>query len=325
MNTHLSKLALLFCSFFLLFFINIANAGVKGIYLTQYNLENTAFLSSLIKNAKEVGIDTFVVDLEIPSKRYAQNVKMLEDNDIRYVARIIVFPNGGTPDKIKNPDVWQKKYKLVQKAIEYGADEIQLDYIRYSSKVKASEEHAKDILNIIAWFKEKLSGQNIPLQIDVFGITSFGESKHVGQNIELFSKSVDAVCPMVYPSHYTPFDQHVNTPYQTVHGSLKRIKKMFGDNPPFKLYAYIELSNYHYPNMSKEKKLKYIKAQIKAVHAAGADGWYAWSPHNRYDNLFYLLKNMDNIQTDIESSKDEKTAANAKTTDISTDIETAKK
>ena len=56
-----------------------------------------------------------------------------------------------------------------------------------------------------------------------------------------------------------------------------------------KVYAYIELSNYHYP-MTKEKTLEYIKAQIKAVADADADGWYAWSPHNRYDNLFNLLE-----------------------------------
>jgi len=55
------------------------------------------------------------------------------------------------------------------------------------------------------------------------------------------------------------------------------------------MYAYIELSNYHY-SMNQAQKIAYIKAQIKAVNDAGADGWYAWSPHNRYENLFLILK-----------------------------------
>lgn len=267
-------------------------AKIKGIYVTQASLENTAFINYLIKHAKAAGIDTFIVDLELPSKRYRENVALLKENNIHYVARIIMFPNGGTVAAMKNPDIWQKKYKLVKQAVDWGAKEIQLDYIRYSSKQKASERNSQDVLQIIQWYKDKLSGQNIPLQVDVFGITSFGESKHIGQNIKLFSQSVDAICPMVYPSHYVPFPEHFKHPYDTVYGSLKRIQKQFGEPMPIKLYAYIELSNYHFP-MTHEKTLEYIKAQIKAVEAAGADGWYAWSPHNKYDNLFYILENQN--------------------------------
>ncbi len=86
-----------------------------------------------------------------------------------------------------------------------------------------------------------------------------------------------------------PFPEHFKTPYETVLTSLQHIKKQFGDPMPMKVYAYIELSNYHYP-MNHAKTLDYIKAQIKAVHDSGADGWYAWSPHNRYDNLFESMK-----------------------------------
>lgn len=268
---------------------NAENPHVKGIYLTQYTLENTTMLNHLIQQAKAVGIDTFIVDLEAPTKRYETNIKILNNSGIKYVARIIMFPDGGTPEKINNPAIWQKKYALVQQAVNWGAHQIQLDYIRFNTKQKPSPENAKKIFNIIAWYKDKLKTNNIPLQVDVFGIASFGESKYIGQNIKLFSQSVDAICPMVYPSHYVPFPEHFKTPYETVYNSLTHIKKQFGDPMPIKVYAYIELSNYHYP-MNHEKTLDYIKAQIKAVHAADADGWYAWSPHNRYDNLFTVLQ-----------------------------------
>ncbi len=293
-------MALIFCSVFIFAIMtDAANAQsiVKGIYVTQYNFENTTFLNHLIKHAKSSGIDTFVVDLEKPDKRYRENIGLLKDNHINYVARIIMFPNGGTPAAIENPKIWQKRYALVKQAVDWGASQIQLDYIRYSAHEKASPEHAKNILTIIQWYKNKLSGQNIPLQVDVFGITSFGESKHIGQNIKLFSQSVDAICPMVYPSHYVPFPDHFKHPYDTVYESLRRIKKQFGEETPMKVYAYIELSNYHFP-MTHEKTLEYIKAQLKAVDEADADGWYAWSPHNRYDNLFYILENKQNPVTE---------------------------
>lgn len=289
------RMAILFSS--LLVFISVtsaANLKAKGIYITQYNLENTAFLHYLIKHAKTSGIDTFVVDLEkIPSKRYQENIALVRKNNINYVARIIMFPNGGTPQIINNPEIWQKKYALVQQAVAWGASQIQLDYIRYNTKQKPSAENAKHILNIIQWYKTKLLSQKIPLQIDVFGIASFGESFYIGQNVKLFSQSVDAICPMVYPSHYVPFPEHFRKPYETVYSSLRNIKKQFGKEIPIKVYAYIELSNYHFP-MSHAKTLEYIKAQIKAVDEANADGWYAWSPHNRYDNLFKILENQNN-------------------------------
>src|SRR3990167_10544541 len=183
------RTALFLLSLFL--FVSVTSAGiVKGIYVTQYNFENTTFLNYLIKNAKASGIDTFVVDLEIPSKRYRENLTLLKENNLKYVARIVMFPDGGTPAIIKSPEQWQKKYGLVKQAVDWGASEIQLDYIRYKSAQKPSSENAKDILTIIKWYKNKLAAQNIPLQIDVFGITSFGESKHIGQHIELFAHSV---------------------------------------------------------------------------------------------------------------------------------------
>lgn len=268
---------------------------IKGIYVTQWNAENTAFLNHLIKRAKASGINTFVVDLEAPSKRLEQNVELLEDNHIRYVARITMFPGGGTPSQIENPAVWQKKYALVQKAIEYGADEIQLDYIRYNTKQKPSSDNSKRIMEIISWYKNKVSGQNIPLQVDVFGVAGFGESKYIGQNVKLFSQSVDAICPMVYPSHYTPFPKHFQQPYETVYSSLKGVKEQIDDKMPVKMYAYIELTNYHFP-MTRPKTIEYIKEQLRAVNNAGANGFYAWSPHNRYDNLFNILEAQQQTQ-----------------------------
>lgn len=294
-RSFLTRMFLLFSLVLIFQVVHAANsAGVKGIYLTQYTLENTQLLNYLIKNAKLAGIDTFIVDIERPSKRYKENIALLKDNNIQYVARIVMFEGGGTKEQIKNPAYWQKRYALVKAAVDLGASQIQLDYIRYNTKQRPSAQNAKDILEIIQWYKNKLAAQNIPLQVDVFGVASFGESKYIGQNIKLFSQSVDAICPMVYPSHYVPFPKHFKQPYETVYDSLTRIKEQFDDKMPIKMYAYIELSNYHYP-MSKAKTLEYINAQLKAVEAAGADGWYAWSPHNRYDNLFHILQNQQKM------------------------------
>lgn len=288
MDKILSRLAFLLLFLALSVYANVSFAGlIKGIYITQTTAEDTTYFNYLISRAKKVGISTFIVDLELPSARYAANITLLKKNNIHYVARIIMFPDGGKPNQVKSVAYWEKKYRLIQTALNYGAQQIQLDYIRYSSKQPPSAQNAEDILKIIRWIKARTP---VPLQVDVFGISSFGPSKYIGQDIKLFASSVDAFCPMVYPSHYEPFRTHAVTPYETVYSSLMAIRKQFNNKPlPFKLYPYIELSNYRYP-LSQAKKLAYIYAQIQAAENANADGWYVWSPHNYYDNLFTVLE-----------------------------------
>ena len=287
MRTITAKLMLLLVPLFLFLTPISSLAYDKGIYINQSTLENSKKLNYLIKRSKQHGIKTFIVDLEKVTPRYKKHINLIKSNNIRYVARIVVFPHGGTADQIRSKAHWSKKYKLAKTALDFGADEIQLDYIRFKPTQKPSAKNAQEILKIIQWFQAKVDK---PLQIDVFGVASFGPSKYIGQDIKLFSKSVQAICPMVYPSHYEPYKKHAVTPYETVYDSLMAIRGQFNGKPlPFKLIPYIELSNYRY-KLSKKKKLDYIYAQIRAAENAKADGWYVWSPQNYYDNLFKVLE-----------------------------------
>ncbi len=273
-----------------LFAANANAALTKGIYLTQYTLEDTPYLNYLIQHSKAVGINTFIVDLERPSKHYHENLALLKKNNISYVVRITMFPGGGTRTQVNTPAIWQEKYALVKQAIAWGADQIQLDYIRYNTEQRPTPQNARDIHKIIQWYKSQLNAQKIPLQLDVFGIASFGPSVYIGQDIKLFSQSADVICPMVYPSHFEPYREHAVTPYDTVYSALDALRDQFeDDNLPFKLYPYIELSNYRYP-LSHQQRLAYVKAEIRAAEDADVDGWYVWSAHNDYDTLFEVLE-----------------------------------
>lgn len=309
----------------LLTFLSLSVSGqvcaslVKGIYLTQTTLENTKYLNYLITNAKAAGIDTFVVDLEKISKKYAQNIALLKENNIHYVARVVVFPQGGRPEQITSPTYWAKRYNLMDAAVKYGAQQIQLDYIRYNTNQPASSKNAKNILHVVQWFKDKLKPSGVPLQADVFGISSFGESKHIGQNLRLMANSLDALCPMVYPSHFEPFKEHAVTPYKTIYTSLTALRSQFDYKPSIKIYAFIEISNYRYP-LPGDKRHAYVIAEMKAVKDAGVDGWYVWSAHNKYDYLFSLLGEMAKNDKDrqiLEANKDSMPAKPDKTADAS--------
>ncbi|MCK4869961.1 MAG: hypothetical protein KAS93_02510 [Gammaproteobacteria bacterium] len=281
------------CLFIIMFSIwsqsLLARLRVRGIYVTQSSLQNVRVLRSLIRRAKAVGINTFVIDFGYSSKRYRHNIKLLHASGIRYVARIVVFPRGGTRAQVRSKNYWRKKYRLVEKAVSLGAQEIQLDYIRYRASMPGSSQNARDILRVIKWFKARLQPLAIPLQIDVFGVAAHGHSRHIGHNLKLFAQSVDAMCPMVYPSHYEPFHRYSRQPYNTVYKSLQALKAQFNGKPPFKVYPFIEASNYRMA-MSAYQKQQYIRAQLRAVRDAKADGWFVWSARNKYRNLFRVLR-----------------------------------
>ncbi len=268
------------------------NSPVKGIYISQTTLEDKKHLQYLIRRSKQVGINTFIIDLHKVTTQYERNLILVKNAGISYVARIVVFPYGADKHLMHSEAHWLSRYRLVEKAIDLGADEVQLDYIRYAASNRASDKNAEDVHRVIKWFKNKIDNR-VAMQIDVFGESCFRESKHIGQNIVKFAHSVDAVCPMLYPSHFEPYKEHAKRPYNVYYSALETLKNKFSDGQtPFELYPYIELSNYRH-KFTEEELSGYIQSQIKAIEDADVDGWYAWSANNKYDRLFNLMQVRD--------------------------------
>jgi len=268
-----------------------ALAYPMGIYLTQATAQNTLKLNNLIHHSKANGISIFVIDYNRPSARYQKNVAKVRRHGIRYVARIVVYPRGGTHSQVISQRHREKKWRQIRQAMAYGAQDIQLDYIRYKPSRAASVRNEQHIYEVIRYFRDKMQGSGVKLQVDIFGEVSHRPSRHIGQNARLFAQSVDALCPMVYPSHYEPYRKHAVRPYETVYNSVSALRHQIRQYSNVKVYAYIELYNYRYP-MSYQKKMQYIKAQIRGAKAAGADGIYVWNPWNRYQILFNVLQSM---------------------------------
>ena len=266
----------------------------KGIYLTQYTLENPVKLDYLLREAKATGINTFVIDHEYFNSKYAPAIAKVKAAGIKCVTRVVVFTErGGNKSQVRSEAYWKEKYKLIDDAIKAGTDTIQLDYIRYSSKEPADPQHAKDVYQVIKWFKSKINAEKKPMEIDIFGEVSYYPSMHIGQDIKMFADSVDGVNPMVYPSHYWPYEKYSAEPYKTINNSLNSLTGQFNHKPPFKVHAFIEAANYHYlKKTSDAQKQKYLLEEIRAVENANAvSGWYVWSANNVYENLFKVLRN----------------------------------
>lgn len=260
---------------------------MRGIYLQQLTARDPKRLRYLIDNALRVGFNTMVVDLWGRSAEYAAGIKTIQNAGLEYVPRITLFPDGGTPEQINDRGILEKRWRLVEYALSLGAKDIQLDYIRFSSKNAESTENADKILEIVRFFKQRIEQRGARLQIDVFGETSYGPSLRIGQDMRRFAPHLDAVCPMLYPSHFEPYKETALTPYKTVHGALMALQRQTKANP-VPIYAYIESFNYRYP-MSDAERTEYFEAQVQAVLDSGAQGFYIWSVGNHYDIPFNSL------------------------------------
>ncbi len=135
--------------------------------------------------------------------------------------------------------VWNYLAEVGEQAAGAGFDEVQFDYIRFSTDSTMREvvfdeaqTRGRDRTEIITEFTEYIYERLAPLGIfvsaDVFGaiIGSPQDAAAVGQDYAEMAARLDYLCPMIYPSHYGDgnfgLDHPDLHPYETVLGALQK-------------------------------------------------------------------------------------------------------
>ena len=106
--------------------------------------------------------------------------------------------------------VWDYNIEIARELQDKGVDEIQFDYIRFPSDGdiggitwrfrKPGMGKMEALESFLAKAREYLS---IPISTDVYGYCGWARiSNWVAQNIEMYSRYVDVIQPMFYPSHF---------------------------------------------------------------------------------------------------------------------------
>ncbi len=112
-------------------------------------------------------------------------------------------------------EAWEYPLGLAVEACEFGFDEIQFDYVRFPtdgdvSRVVTDIEvdgttRPETIAAFLGEARERLHPLGCAVSADVFAIIlSTEDDQGLGQRPETLSWAVDALSPMVYPSHYSP-------------------------------------------------------------------------------------------------------------------------
>jgi len=177
-----------------------------------------------------------------PVERLAQT----HDRGLYAITRIVVFEDAfrakARPDeKLAGPwidpraeSAWEYNIDLAIEACELGFDEIQFDYVRFPSGRAAQvsgqlalteAERVEAIESFLAKARSVLQPMGCSMSADVFAIVvSVSNDQGLGQKPEELSRQVDALSPMIYPSHYSDgwlgFDDPNDYPYAVTAGAI---------------------------------------------------------------------------------------------------------
>ena len=206
-------------------------------------------------------------------------------------------------------EVWDYLVEVGTEAKEMGFDEVQFDYIRFSTEgtmkdVVFDEEVTRGrsktdvITEFVTYAYEKLASQGLFVSADVFGtiIDSQIDADAVGQSYTEMAKHLDYICPMIYPSHYGPGNfgiEYPDTkPYETILAALKKSREAMEnaaeEDGHVSHQAIVRpwLQDFTASYLGEGKYIKYeyeqIREQIRAVEDAGYEEWMLWSAANRY-------------------------------------------
>jgi len=189
-----------------------------------------------------------------------------------------------------NRQVWDYVVRVAEDAVKHGFREIQFDYVRFPSDgdIDATVYPGKDgspedcIAAFLAYARGRLEPKGVWVSADVFGLTvHVKDDLGIGQKIEKVARSVDIVCPMVYPSHYYAGSYNIDnpnaSPYETVTAAMKdsarRLAGTGAINRPW-------LQDFSLGEV--DYGVAQVKAQIKAVEEQGFREWILWDPDNTY-------------------------------------------
>lgn len=261
--------------------------------------------------------------------RYIRDIQALmqelKDHNIYTIARIVCFKDpilaaaqpelaltgaGGKPVTDANglawvnpyrQEVWEYLTELAEMAADLGFDEIQYDYVRFPV---GSDANAADygvdmeaypkrqaIQDFLSYAGDRLHEKGCVVTADVFGtiIGSETDVQTVGQDYTALGQTVDAISPMVYPSHYANGvfglkvpDAH---PYETVSAAMQGSAEELQEIPEAGravVRPWLQAFTATWVPGHISYNGTQIREQIQAVYDAGYEEWILWNATNRY-------------------------------------------
>jgi hypothetical protein len=184
--------------------------------------------------------------------------------------------------------VWKYNVDVAVAAVKAGFDEIMFDYVRFptdgdlSSAVfagKTADSKNDTIAQFLAYAASRLRPLGARVSAAVFGLSAT-RNLGIGQKPHKLAGLVDALYPMVYPSHFGPGQYNLDDPSArpgpTVAFSLKDFRRQVGDHGA-KLIPWLQDFS-----LGRTYTLDDVRAQIDAARRQHVRGFLLWNPEGVY-------------------------------------------
>ena len=184
--------------------------------------------------------------------------------------------------------VWKYNVDIAAQAAKLGFDEIQFDYVRFPSdgdlsQIRYPGKHAQPMGWTIPLFaryaQQRLKPLGVRLSVDVFGLSAT-RNLGIGQFPRRIARYVDAIYPMVYPSHYVSGEYSIvdpdSRPGTTVAYSLRDFRTAVQGHPT-KLIPWLQDFS-----LRRTYTLSDVQDQIQAARLEHTKGFMLWNASGLY-------------------------------------------
>lgn len=213
--------------------------------------------------------------------------------------RLSVMGNWGKPFPLGwldpvNPEAQEYVFELAKEMAESGADEVQLDYIRFpvQGPLKSAVlppakdgERSRIIKEIVRKAAAIVRKEGARISLDIFGVAATGQQEDIealGQEMGIIGGEADALMPMIYPSHYDAgymgFAEPANHPEIIGIGSrasYDKLKKAKIEGTIIR--PWLQAFSWRTPSYGP----KYVADEVAQAEKYGT-GWILWDPGCTY-------------------------------------------
>jgi len=184
--------------------------------------------------------------------------------------------------------VWDYNIEIAKAAAQRGFDEIQFDYVRFPSdgdvenavyRGKVNEGLGWTIARFVQYASKQLKPLGVRVSVDMFGLAATHDLG-IGQVPRRVAKFVDAIYPMVYPSHYSSGEYNLpdpsGSPGTTVAASLRDYRRQMRGTKA-QLIPWLEDFS-----LGRTRTADEVRAQIEAARSYQTGGFLLWNPSGVY-------------------------------------------
>ena len=184
--------------------------------------------------------------------------------------------------------VWDYNIEIAKAAAVRGFDEIQFDYVRFPSdgdtdnavyRGKVNEGMGWTIARFVQYASKQLKPLGVRVSVDMFGLAATHDLG-IGQVPRRVAKFVDAIYPMVYPSHYNAGEYNLpdpsGSPGDTVAASLRDYRRQMRGTKA-QLIPWLEDFS-----LGRTRTPDEVRAQIEAARSHQTRGFLLWNPSGVY-------------------------------------------